>query len=84
MGQAVQSGAKLWGRIPGKVKLAMTLKSEALPVVCAIRPRGIGWCGMRGKELTRVRFCCSGAGKGVPAAECPMDDGNLCMCFPLY
>lgn len=30
-------------RIPGKAKLAETLKSEDLPVMCAMRPRGIGW-----------------------------------------
>lgn len=33
------------GWIPGKAKLAMMLKSEDLPVMCAIKPRGIGWCG---------------------------------------
>ena len=42
------------GRIPGKAELAVTLKSEDLPAMCAMRPRGIGWRGMRVERARSV------------------------------
>ena len=39
---------------PGRRKLAVTLKSEDLPAMCAMRPRGIGWRGMRVERARSV------------------------------
>ena len=48
---------------PGRRRLAVTLESEDLPAMCAMRPRGIGWRGMRVERARSVlrkglqKFC---------------------------